>query len=95
MGHGALRKVAALALIAAGAAQADVVAVATHENIRLELHNVAGPCQERALWAVITDGKRTVSGCWLVRPPDQVSIAWLDGDYSTVPIGAFKEPEKL
>ena len=89
-------KRAALALLfAAGAAQADVVAVATHQNIRLELHNVAGPCQERALWAVITDGTRTVSGCWLVRPPDQVSIAWLDGDYSTVPIGAFKEPEKL
>lgn len=89
-------KHAALALLlAAGAAQADVVAVATHQNIRLELHNVAGPCQEQALWAVITDGKRTVSGCWLVRPPDQVSIAWLDGDYSTVPIGAFKEPEKL
>ena len=89
-------KHAALALLfAAGAAQADVVAVATHQNIRLELHNVAGPCQERALWAVITDGKRTVSGCWLVRPPDQISISWLDGDYSTVPINAFREPEKL
>ena len=89
-------KHAALALIlAASAAQANVVAIATNENIRLELHNVAGPCQERALWAVITDGKRTISGCWLVRPPDQVSIAWLDGDYSTVPIGAFREPEKL
>jgi hypothetical protein len=89
-------KHAALALLlAASAAQADVVAVATHQNIRLELHNVAGPCQERALWAVITDGKRTVSGCWLVRPPDQISISLLDGDYSTVPIGVFKEPEKL
>ena len=89
-------KHAALALlIAAGAAQADVVAVATHDNIRLELHNVAGPCQERALWAVITDGKRTVSGCWLVRPPDQVSIAWLDGDYTALPMAVFREPEKL
>ena len=90
-----MKHLALALLIAASAAQADVVAVATHQNIRLELHNVAGPCQEQALWAVITDGMRTVSGCWLVRPPDQVSIAWLDGDYSTVPIGAFREPEKL
>lgn len=88
-------KHAALALlIAAGAANADVVAIATHQNIRLELHDVAGPCQERALWAVITDGKRRVSGCWLVRPPDQISIAWLDGDVTVLPIAAFREPEE-
>ena len=89
-------KHAALALlIAAGAANANVVAIATHENIRLELHNAAGPCQERALWAVITDGKRTISGCWVPKPPDQVAIAWLDGDYTTLPIAVFREPEKL
>ena len=89
-------KHAALALLfAAGAAQADVVAIATHENIRLELHNVAGPCQERALWAVISDGKRTVSGCWIPQPPDQISVAWLDGDHTTLPIAVFREPEKL
>jgi hypothetical protein len=89
-------KHAALALlIAAGAANANVVAIATHENIRLELHNVAGPCQERALWAVITDGKRTISGCWVPKPPDQVAIAWLDGDYTTLPIAIFQEPKKI
>lgn len=95
MDTGSLRKVVAFAFIAAGAAQADVVAVATHQNIRLELHNVAGPCQERALWAVITDGKRSVSGCWLVRPPDQIAVAWLDGDYTMLPMAVFREPEKL
>lgn len=89
-------KHAALALlIAAGAAQADVVAVATHQNIRLELHNTAGPCQERALWAVITDGTRRISGCWIPQPPDQIAVAWLDGDYTTLPISVFREPEKL
>lgn len=89
-------KHAALALlIAAGAANADVVAIATHENIRLELHNTAGPCQGRALWAVITDGKNTVSGCWVPKPPAEISVAWMDGDYTTLPIGVFKEPEKL
>jgi hypothetical protein len=88
-----VRLLAALALCAS-AAQADVVAVATHQNIRLELHNVAGPCQERALWAVITDGKRSVSGCWLVRPPDQISISWLDGDVTVLPISVFREPEE-
>ena len=90
-----MKRAALALLIAASAANANVVAVATYQNIRLELHNTAGPCQERALWAVITDGKRSVSGCWLVRPPDEISIAWLDGDYSTVPIAVFREPEKL
>ena len=89
-----MRHAALALLIAAGAANADVVAIATHQNIRLELHDVAGPCQERALWAVITDGKRRVSGCWLVRPPDQISIAWLDGDVTVLPIAAFREPEE-
>ena len=89
-------KHAALAiLIAASAAQADVVAVATHENIRLELHDIAGPCQGRALWAVITDGTRTVSGCWIPQPPAEISVAWLDGNYTTPPIAIFREPEKL
>jgi len=89
-------KHAALALlIAAGAAQADVVAITTHENIRLELHNTAGPCQGRALWAVITDGTRTVSGCWIPQPPAEISVAWFDGDYTTLPIAIFREPEKL
>ena len=94
MGHGALRAIAALSFCA-GAANADVVAIATHENIRLELHNAAGPCQGRALWAVITDGTKRVSGCWVPQPPDQISIAWLDGDYTTLPIAVFREPEKL
>lgn len=89
-------KHAALAiLIAAGAANADVVAIATHENIRLELHNTAGPYQGRALWAVITDGTRTVSGCWIPQPPAEISVAWMDGDYTTLLIGVFREPEKL
>jgi len=89
-------KHAALALlIAASAAQADVVAVATNENIRLELHDTAGPCQGRALWAVITDGTRTVSGCWIPQPPAAIAVAWFDGDYTTLPIAIFREPEKL
>ena len=94
MGHGALWAIAALSFCA-GAANADVVAIATHENIRLELHDVAGPCQGRALWAVITDGTRRVSGCWVPQPPDQISIAWLDGDVTVLPISVFREPEKL
>jgi hypothetical protein len=90
-----MKRAALALLIAAGAANASVVAIATHENIRLELHNTAGPCQGRALWAIITDGKRTISGCWIPQPPDQISVAWLDGDYTTLPIAVFREPEKL
>lgn len=89
------RCIALALIVATSAAQANVVAVATHQNIRLELHNVAGPCQGRALWAVITDNKRTISGCWVPQPPDQISVAWLDGDYTTLPIAVFREPEKL
>ncbi len=90
-----MKRAALAILIAAGAAQADVVAVATHQNIRLELHNTAGPCQGRALWAVITDGTNTVSGCWVPKPPAEIAVAWLDGDYTTLPIAVFREPEKL
>jgi hypothetical protein len=89
-------KHAALALlIAAGAAEAGVIAIATNENIRLELHDAQGPCVDRARWAVITDGKRSVSGCWVPKPPAEIAVAWLDGDYTTLPIGMFREPEKL
>lgn len=89
-------KHAALALlIAAGAADADVIAIATHESIRLELHDSQGPCVDRARWAVITDGRRTVSGCWVPKLPDQIAVAWLDGDYTLFPVGVFREPEKL
>jgi hypothetical protein len=44
---------------------------------------------------VITDGKRTISGCWIPQPPAEISVAWMDGDYTTLPIGMFREPEKL
>jgi len=89
-------KHAALALlIAAGAAEAGVIAIATNAHIRPELHDAQGPCVDRARWAVITDGKRSVSGCWVPKPPAEISVAWLDGDYTTFPIGVFREPEKL
>lgn len=90
-----MKRAALALLIAAGAADADVVAIATHENIRLELHNTAGPCQGRALWAVITNGTRTISGCWIPKAPAEIAVAWLDGDYTTLPIAVFREPERL
>lgn len=90
-------KRAALALaLAAGAAQADVIAVIQRENLRLELHNTQGPCQREARYALLTDGRTRISGCWVLMVQEQsVQIAWLDGDWSAVPISLFKEPEKL
>ena len=90
-------KRAALALaLAAGAAQADVIAVIQRENLRLELHNTPGPCQREARYALLTDGRTRISGCWVLMVQEQsVQIAWLDGDWSAVPISLFKEPEKL
>jgi hypothetical protein len=90
-----MKHVALALLIAAGAAEAGVIAIATHENIRLELHDAQGPCVDRARWAVITDGKRTVSGCWVPKPPAEIAVAWMDGDYTVFPVGVFREPEKL
>jgi hypothetical protein len=90
-------KSSALALLlAAGAAQADVIAVAQRGNLRLELHNTEGPCQHGARYALLTHGKTRTSGCWvLMIERQEVTIAWLDGDWSAVPISLFKEPEKL
>jgi hypothetical protein len=90
-------KHAALALLmAAGAAQADVVAIIQRDNMRLELHNTQGPCQREARYALLTNGRTRISGCWVLMVERQeVAIAWLDGDWSAVPISLFKEPEKL
>jgi hypothetical protein len=90
-------KHAALALaLVAGAAQADVIAVVQRDNLRLELHNTEGPCQHGARYALLTQGKTRTSGCWvLMIKRQEVAIAWLDGDWSAVPISLFKEPEKL
>ena len=90
-------KHAALALLmAAGAAQADVIAVIQRDNLRLELHNTQGPCQREARYALLTDGRARISGCWVLMVQEQsVQIAWLDGDWSAVPISLFKEPERL
>jgi len=92
---GDLRAAPLLLDVALPVAEAGVIAIATNEGIRLELHDAQGPCVQRARWAVITDGKNTVSGCWVPQPPDQVAIAWLDGDYTLFPISVFREPEKL
>jgi len=90
-------KSSALALLlAAGAAQADVIAVVQRGNLRLELYNTEGPCQHGARYALLTHGKTRTSGCWvLMIERQEVAIAWLDGDWSAVPISLFKEPEKL
>jgi hypothetical protein len=90
-------KHAALALaLVAGAAQADVIAVVQRNDLRLELHNIDGPCQHGARYALLTQGKTRTSGCWvLMIERQEVAIAWLDGDWSAVPISLFKEPERL
>lgn len=89
-------RAAALALLmAAGAAQADVVAEIVVDDERLELHDEAGPCQRGALWAVLYKGRERLSGCWSLRSDGRVTIAWLDGGCWAVPASAFREPRPL
>ena len=91
-----MKHIALALLMAAGAAQADVIAVVQRDDLRLELHNIEGPCQHGARYALLQYGKTRTSGCWMLMIERQeVAIAWLDGDWSAVPISLFKEPERL
>jgi len=90
-----VKLLAALALCAAGAAQAEVIAEIVREDRRLELHDVAGPCVSGAMWAVFYHGRERVSGCWRPLPPGAVAISWLDGSCSVFPASAFKEARPL
>ena len=95
-----IRRIARLAAAAAAmaalavTAQAAVIAVAQEGAKRLDLHDQAGHCLGQARLAVFTDGVQRVPGCWLVKP-DAVAIAFLDGDFITVPLSAFRKPQDL
>lgn len=85
---------AALSLLAAASAQAEVVAVAQQGNNRLELHDQAGHCLGRAKLAVFTDGVQRIPGCWLFHP-EGVTVAFLDGDHLAVPLSSFRKPDDI
>jgi len=83
-----------LALGLVGSATATLVAEVQEGNMRVELHDVPGPCQGRALWAQFQEGKVRISGCWVLAG-EIVQIAWLDGDVSQIAARAFREPRSL
>ena len=88
-------KYAALALLmAASAAQADVVAEFVEGDFRVELHEDAGPCVGEARWAVLMHGRERVPGCWILTP-DGVQIAWLSGKADVLPARLFRKPQPL
>jgi hypothetical protein len=91
-----LRTAAALVLGLglAGSATATLVAEVQEGNVRVELHDVPGPCQGRALWAQYQEGKIRISGCWVIAG-EIVQIAWLDGDVSQIAARVFKKPKDL
>lgn len=95
-----IRRIARLAAAAAAmaalamTAQAAVIAVAQEGAKRLDLHDQPGHCLGQARLAVYTDGVQRVPGCWLVKP-DAVTVAFLDGDFITVPLAAFRKPQDL
>ncbi len=91
-----LRTAAALVLGLglAGSATATLVAEVQEGNVRVELHDVPGPCQGNALWAQYQEGKVRISGCWIIAG-EIVQIAWLDGDVSQIATRVFKKSKDL
>lgn len=87
-------RIALLALLISGAAQAGVVAELLGDQSTLQLHDDAGPCVGAARWAVYLDAKQRIPGCWVLSPHG-VQIAFLDGDVLIVPIEAFRKPKEL
>jgi len=84
----------ALGLGLTGSASGSLVAEAQEGNVRIELHDVPGPCQGNALWAQYQEGKIRISGCWVLAG-GTVQIAWLDGDVSRIDARVFKKPKEL
>ena len=84
----------ALGLGLTGSAAATLVAEVQEGNVRVELHDVPGPCQGNALWAQFQQGKVRISGCWVLAG-EIVQIAWLDGDVSQIAARVFREPRSL
>lgn len=82
------------ATLVAFSAHAAVIAVAQEGAKRLDLHDQAGHCVGQARLAIYTDGAQRVPGCWLVKP-DAVTVAFLDGDFITVPLTVFRKPQDL
>lgn len=77
-----------------GSASGSLVAEAQEGNVRIELHDVPGPCQGNALWAQYQEGKVRISGCWVLAG-NAVQIVWLDGDMSRIDARVFKKPKEL
>ena len=89
-----MKTIAACLLALASASNAAVIAEAVEGDLRLELHDEAGPCLGEARLAVYWQGKERIPGCWKLRPP-VVTIVFLDGDLARVSIDLFKRPEPL
>ena len=89
-----LRAALAITLGLTGSASGSLVAEAQEGNVRIELHDVPGPCQGNALWAQYQEGKVRISGCWVLAG-NAVQIVWLDGDMSRIDARVFKKPKEL
>lgn len=83
-----------LALVIAFPVRAAVIAEAAAGDVKVELHDVAGPCLAPARLAVFTRGQVRIPGCWKGSPAG-VMVNWLDGDRDDIPLPAFKEPTRL
>lgn len=90
-------KLIALALLAAGAANAGVVGVVDlRSGASLRLYDDPGVCVGKALRVeYVEPGQPVISGCWVLRPNGVVTVVFLDGDRGDVPAAAVRKPESL
>lgn len=92
-----MRALAVLLLAFALPAYAGHVGTVEGPYGRIDLFDDLGVCLAPAKRAEFVDPKgRIVPGCWKISPgADLVSVVFLDGDISLVPIGAIKKPAAL
>ena len=78
-------------------ASAEVIAFAGDpKGVRLLLHDTRGICTEKALRAQFVDEKGFyIEGCWKVVDKGNIQVAFVDGDYTLVPMTSFKKPKEI
>jgi hypothetical protein len=90
-------KACVLALFAAFSAHAEVVGIVQlSAGASLRLHSEPGICVGPARKAeYVPLHKPVIVGCWVLRPDDTITVAFLDGDAGVVPVAAVRKPEPM
>lgn len=89
-----MKALAAALCLSVSIAQAAVIAEARDSQVKVELHDQAGHCQEGAMLAIWIQGDSKTTGCWRLVGQQVVQIAWSDAEFTRVPVTLFKPVTK-